>query len=132
MFKIESLIQWNETKSHMLDDVGGDLAEDLGKEVIDLGHTEETAGHISYYPDDLVVGAETYDVAVMDAGRIPGEYPPFNIIRDWVINVKDRGANRNKTDRQIHTITWAVVNKIYHEGIDPTWFVKDVLNRWTI
>jgi len=132
MFKIKDLAQWNETEAHMMDDIGGELVDDLGKEIIDLGHTQATADHISYYPDDLVVGAETYDVAVMDAGRAPGEYPPANVIREWVIWVKDGGANRSKTKREINNITWAIMEKIKHEGIDPTWFVKDVLNRWSI
>lgn len=118
----------------IVDDIGYELEKELRAEVLQIKSyfNKNTADKIKYYPEDKAVGSEEYSIAVLNSGRAPGEWPPFNKIRDWVLNTKEGGANNSLPDRVIDDITWRVAKKIKEKGIDPYWFVDKVLERFTV
>lgn len=137
MFKIADGHQ-KKLKEFILDKVGNNLAGELKTELRINGYDRQsqageyinTLDKIVYDKPNKLVGSTDWGIAVLDAGRIAGEYPPFNKIRDWVINVKEVG--KNLTDRQYDDITWKIMNKIKEVGIAPTWFARRVLSRFRL
>jgi len=131
MFKIKHVPTWNRTKKQMAIDIGYDLRDRMRESITNMGYPETTSNKMIFDEEELVVGSEAFSIAVMDSGRIPGEYPPFNKIADWVRYIKDDGDNADAPESMINKITWAVMDKIKYEGIDPSWFAKNVLEDFT-
>jgi len=123
---------------HLLDKVGTNLAGELKTELRIVGYDRSsssgeyinTLDKIVYDKENKLVGSTDWGIAVLDAGRVAGEYPPFNKIRDWVMYVKEAG--KRLTENQITDITWKIMNKIKDKGIDPTWFARRVLSRFRL
>lgn len=131
MLKIKNDLEWKKEQERMIHDIGTDLRDSLRDEISNKGYGTPTSDKLEFFEDDKVVGSEEFSIAVMDSGRLAGEYPPFDKIADWVRYVKDDGANASSDERTITAITWKVMNKIKDEGIEPSWFVKNVLEDFT-
>ena len=119
----------NKMVGEIKDGVGGDLVEMLRTEVkgIKSYYSENLADQIEYFTDDKVVGSENIVPQIINEGRMPGTFPNFDRLKEWVTNVKDGGKNVDLPDYKINQITFKVANKIKNEGIDPNWFVDNVL-----
>lgn len=112
----------------LVDDLGENLSGELKTELRIMGYEEGTLRHIVYDKPAKLVGSKDWGVAVLDAGRVAGEWPPFNKIMDWVIQVKEAG--KHLSEKEYMDITWAIARKIKEEGIAPKWFARRVLQRF--
>jgi len=120
-----------EVGKKLINDIGIDLRGKLRAEIKLMGYEYSTARKIDFYEKAKIVGSHAYSIAVLDSGRAPGTYPPFERIYDWVKYIKDNGANSGRDEEYLKLMTGKVMNKIKNEGIDPTWFVKNVLRDFT-
>jgi len=121
----------NEVGEKLLHDIGIDLRGKLREEIRLMGYKYSTARKVNFYEKDKIVGSHAYSIAVLDSGRVPGTYPPFKKIFYWVKYIKDNGAFAGKDFETLKSMTGRVMNKIKYEGIDATWFAKNVLKDFT-
>lgn len=121
-----------ETIENIRDTIATNLLEELKSEVVSI-KTEyvDAAGKMWYEKSEGAIVSDDYGLAVLNAGRVPGEFPNFDRIRWWVQNVKDGGSNRNLSDRELDEIAYKVGLKIQNEGIEPHWFIDNVLGRYS-
>lgn len=117
---------------HVKDTIAEDLLQRLKAEVVQIKNEYvDTADKMWYEKSESAIVSDDYGLAVLNAGRVPGEFPNFDKLRWWVQNVKDGGANRNLSERELDSITYRVGKKIQDEGIDPHWFIDNVLGRFS-
>jgi len=130
MFTFEES-NFKEITDNMKDDIGEDLVERLRNEVIKIKsqYGENIANEIKYFSDDKIVGSTTFGPNIINEGTIPGTFPNFDRIVEWVRTVKDGGKWDNFPETMIKQIAYRVSKKIEREGIDPTWFVDRALSK---
>jgi len=130
MFTFEES-NFKETTDRIKDDIGAELVERLREEVIFLKsqYGENIANEIEYFSDDKVVGSKTFGPNTINEGMMPGTFPNFDRIVEWVKTVKDGGENINLPETMIKQIAYRVSKKIEREGIEPTWFVDKALSK---
>ncbi len=122
---------------NILMDVGIDL-KDLVAEYYAEEGTRKTRGEpynearITFCTTKNIVGSEDWAPFIVNEGWCHGKFPNITAIRNWVRYTKDGGANSEKTDTQINQEAYLVARKIALEGIIPTWFVDEALERFIL
>ena len=108
------------------------LQENLSKEIIDGMKAELKAikpyyvsvgNSFEYDEQDGVVYSDDWSAAILNQGRLPGSYAPRDVILEWVKKYK----NPSGSPKQQYMDMIRINKKLYEEGIDPHWYVDNVL-----
>ena len=121
---------WKDERDKINQGIGYDLRDELRSELEGLKsyYGEDLSNKINYYLEDNVVGSKDWAPAIINEGRLPGEWPNVDAIRKWVRETKDGGKHSSESDHVINSIAYAVSKKIKEKGIAPKWYVDKVLN----
>ncbi len=119
----------------ILMDVGIELEELLGKAYSRRGSlskrgTPYEEARITHCATNSLVGSEDWAPFIVNEGWCHGKFPNITAIRQWVRFTKDNGANSEKSETEVNREAYLVARKIATEGIVPTWFVDDTMERF--
>jgi len=130
LFKVD-WSHWKTEKNKINQTIGYDLRDELREELkgIKSYYDDDLANQINYYLEDNVVGSKEWAPAIINEGRLPGEWPNVDAIREWVRTRKDGGKHSSAPDNVVNSIAYAVSKKIKEKGIAPKWYVDAVLNK---
>ena len=127
----------NRVKEYILMDVGLDL-----KDIVAEYYAEEGTRHprgepydearITLCTEKNIVGSEDWAPFTLNQGWDAGTWPNITAIRTWVRYTKDGGANAEKSETQVNQEAYLVARKMATEGIIPTWFVDEALERFIL
>ena len=130
MFKID-WSSYEQEKQRLNENIGYDIRDLLRKELETMKsyYSENASEQIKYYLEDNVVGSTEWAATTINQGRLPGEWPNIDRIRDWVRTRKDGGKYSSASDAAVNSIAYAVSKKIKDKGIAPKWYVDKVLQE---
>jgi len=124
-------------KEDLLMDVGIDLRDIVAEYYSEVGERKDRGepydeARITFCAEKNIVGSEDWAPFIVNEGWCHGKFPNITAIRKWVRFTKDNGANSEKSESQINQEAYLVARKIATEGIIPTWFVDDALERFIL
>jgi len=123
MFTVKDA-EWEKLTKKLLEDVSMEMIEKMRWELLSIKPYYGDVGDSLMFNDvDKVVFSDIWAPAIINQGRMPGTYVPLENLVEWVKKHKEPGAS----DRHAIAIAKKVNYKIYREGIEPNWFVDNVL-----
>ena len=124
MFKIKNKKAFEKLLKKMKDDISVEAIEKMRWELLsEKPYYTNVGDELKYDEDTSTIFSDSWAPAIINQGREPGSYVPVPILVSWVQKYKQPGA----TPREAIAIAKRVNHKIYHEGIDPKWFVDNAL-----
>jgi len=120
----------------MLESIGKDLTDDITQKIMeDMPEPAVqdlfTSGIniLKYEPMTKAIESDDMGAKIVNEGVIPGTFPNFDKIMEWVKYKKDGGANRDLSEYKIKQIAYKVAKGIKDKGIEPTWFIDRALAK---
>jgi len=124
MFKIKNQRAWKALLAEMKDDISKDMIERIQWELVNIkGYYDNIGDSFVFDSIDSQVRSALWSAAIVNQGRMPGTYAPHDKILKWVQEHKAPGA----TPRVQNNIAYKVNRKLYNEGLEPTWYMDQVL-----
>ena len=122
-WKIKSPTQWKRTREKMQEDMSKEVIFMMQLELKSMKSYYTSVANSFAYDNDGLIFSTDWAAAILNQGREPGSYAPRDKILDWVKKYKNPGG----TPRQQYADMIRINNKLYREGIDPHWYIDDVL-----
>ena len=111
----------------LVNDVGEDLVEQLTKTMYDMDKVVfgRMVQSWDYHKEDKTVASKRPGIWNVEFGLAPGTKVPVENLRNWLIN---KFAMEPK---EADHVAYAVQQKIFKNGIEPTRFVRQALVEMT-
>lgn len=131
MFKIIDRVWEN-----FLDIIGQDVTKDVTQKIMDDMPEPAVqdlftggADILKYEPITHTIESDDMGASIINDGVLPGTFPNFDKIMDWVRYKKDGGNNIDLPEYKIKQIAYKVARGIKEKGIKPTWFIDRALAK---
>ena len=123
MWKVKSPTQWKRIREKMQEDISKEVIFRMQMEVKNMKSYYTSIADSFSYDNDGTIFSTDWSAAILNQGREPGSYAPRDVILEWVQKYKNPGG----TPREQYADMMRINNKLYREGIDPKWYVDEVL-----
>jgi len=123
MWKIKHPRKWKETREKMQEDISNEVIFRMQMEVKNMKSYYTGIANSFAYDNDGTIFSTDWAAAILNQGRDAGSYAPRDKILEWVQKYKNPGG----TKRQQYMDMIRINQKLYDEGIDPKWYVDNVL-----
>ena len=123
-FKIKNQRSFKTLLRKMKEDISEDMIKRIQWELVNVkGYYDNIGDSFVFDNTDSQVRSALWSAAIVNQGRMPGTYAPHNKIVEWVLKHKAPGAS----PQQANQIAYKVNRKLYNEGIEPNWYMDEVL-----
>ena len=123
MIHIKSPAHWKATLEQMQEDISDEVIDKMQTELRNIKSYYASVADSFAYDYDGTIFSNDWAAAILNQGREAGTYAPREPILEWVKKYKNPGG----TPRQQFLDMLRINQKMYEEGIDPNWYVDDVL-----
>lgn len=81
---------------------------------------------------NIILSMEDYGIFV-DEGRKPGSGIPVNDLKKWIKQkgLTLKGSKNQSEEQKLNSLSFLINRKIKKEGVAPTNFIKEVLDKYT-
>ena len=123
-FKIKNQRSWKTTINRMKEDIAEDMIKRIQWELVNVkGYYDNIGDSFTYDSTEGHVHSFLWSAAIVNQGRMPGTYAPHTNLVQWVLEHKEPGASIQKANQ----IAYKVNRKLFNEGIEPNWYMDEVL-----
>jgi len=124
MFKIKNQRAFKTLLNQMKNDIAEDMIKRIQWELVNVkGYYDNIADSFEFDSTDSQVRSALWSAAIVNQGRMPGTYAPHDKIVAWVLGHKAPGASPQEANK----IAYKVNRKLFNEGIEPNWYMDEVL-----
>jgi len=123
MWKIKSPTQFRKLTEKMQTDISDEVIFRMKLELQNIKSYYRSLGETFAYDYDGTIFSNNWSTAIVNQGREPGSYAPRQALLDWVKKYKNPGGSA----RQQYSDMMRINRKLFEEGIEPNWYVDEVL-----
>jgi len=124
MFKIKNKRAFKTLLNQMKKDVSEDMILRIQWELVSVkGYYDNIGDSFEFDSTESQVRSALWSAAIVNQGRMPGTYAPHDKILKWVQEHKAPGASAKVQS----SIAYKVNRKLFNEGIEPNWYIDEVL-----